>query len=46
MRRILSLIGRGGGPDHRAVFHTFAEGLARVLLRPPRPTARVRAVEG
>lgn len=45
MRRILSLIGRGGGPDHRAVFHTFAVGLARVL-RPRRPTARVRAVEG
>lgn len=45
MRRILSLIGRGGGPDHHAVFHAFAEGLARVL-RPRRPMARVRAVEG
>jgi hypothetical protein len=45
MRRILSLIGRGGSPDHRAIFHTFAKGLARVL-RPQRPTTRVRAVEG
>ncbi len=33
------------GHDHRAVFHAFAEGLAR-MLRPTRPTARVRAVEG
>ncbi|MEQ8700497.1 hypothetical protein [Bauldia litoralis] len=45
MRRMLSLIGAGGGRDHRAVFHTFAEGLARVI-RPTRTTARVRAVEG
>ncbi len=45
MRRILSLIGAGGGPDHRAVFHAFAESLARVI-RPHRPQVRVRAVEG
>lgn len=31
--------------DHRAVFHAFAAGLARVL-KPRRPEARVRAVEG
>ncbi len=45
MRRILTLIGKSGGADHRAVFHAFAESLARVLRR-RRPQARVRTVEG
>ena len=34
----------GVAPDHHAVFHAFAEGLARMMRR-RRPTARVRAVE-
>jgi hypothetical protein len=32
------------GGDHRAIFHTFAAGLAR-MMRPHRPIARVRTVE-
>lgn len=44
MRAVFNLLVKGGA-DHRAVFHAFAEGLARVMRR-RRPTARVRAVEG
>lgn len=44
MRLLLTLLA-GNAPDHRAVFHAFAEGLARAIRR-RRPTARVRAVEG
>ncbi len=44
MRTILGLAG-GERVDHRAVFHAFTEGLARMLRR--RSTvARVRAVKG
>ena len=40
------LVGPGRpAPDHHAVFHAFAETLARVI-RPARPAARVRAVRG
>lgn len=45
MRRILHRLAGTAQPDHHAVFHAFAEGLARMLRR-RRPTARVRAVEG
>jgi hypothetical protein len=45
MRLILALIAKPAQPDHRAIFHAFAERLARVL-RHERPLARVRAVEG
>ena len=44
MREIIGRLTGAGRLDHRAVFHTFAEGLARALRR-RRPTARVRAVE-
>ena len=44
MRKVLNLV-VGPRPDHHAVFHAFAEGLARVMRR-RRPTARVRAVKG
>jgi hypothetical protein len=43
MRTILTLFTQARGTGHVAVFHAFAEGLAR-LMRQRRPTARVRAV--
>ena len=44
MKHLLMLIA-GASPDaHRAVFHDFAEGLARIIRR-RRGSARVRAVE-
>ena len=43
MRTILTLFAQARGRRHVAVFHDFAEGLARVLIK-RRPTARVRAV--
>ena len=45
MRTILGLAGSGGRDDHSAVFHAFAEGLARMLRRRSN-VARVRAVKG
>jgi hypothetical protein len=44
MRTLLGLAG-GGRVDHCAVFHAFAEGLARMLRRRSN-VARVRAVKG
>jgi hypothetical protein len=42
---MMTLLGfaRSGRPDHAAVFHAFAEGLARMLRRRI-GVARVRAV--
>jgi hypothetical protein len=42
---MMTLLGlaRGGRPDHAAVFHAFAETLARVMRRRSN-VARVRAV--
>ena len=42
MRQLVNLFVKTAKPDHRAVFHDFAERLARMLAR-SRP--RVRAVE-
>ncbi len=44
MKRMLTLIAARRSGAHRAVFHEFAEGLARVLHR-RRVLARVRTVE-
>jgi hypothetical protein len=44
MRTFLGLAG-GGRVDHCAIFHAFAEGLARMLSR-RNNIARVRAVRG
>ncbi len=44
MKHILTLIGGARSAAHHAVFHDFAEGLARVIRRRG-GTARVRAVE-
>ena len=44
MKRMLTLIAGGRGDVHHAVFHEFAEELARVIRR-RRWTARVRAVD-
>lgn len=46
MNRIRNLFDRSAEPDHHAVFHAFAEGLARVIARRRPGAARVRAVEG
>ncbi len=43
MRTILTLFAGARGEGHVAVFHEFAEGLAR-MMRQRKPTARVRAV--
>jgi hypothetical protein len=45
MRLIPTLFAARPATDYRAVFHDFAEGLGRVLIR-RRPVARVRAVTG
>jgi hypothetical protein len=45
MRAILQLVAGEPAVDHCAVFHAFAEGIARMLRR-RRMTARVRTVEG
>lgn len=45
MHRILTLFAQRPVADHRLVFHAFAEGLGRVLIR-RRPVARVRTVAG
>jgi hypothetical protein len=44
MRTIMNLFTEARGRGHVAVFHEFAEGLARALMVKRRPTARVRAV--
>ncbi len=44
MKHMLMLIAGTRSGAHRAVFHTFAEGLARMIGR-RQGTARVRAVE-
>jgi hypothetical protein len=44
MRTLFHRLAGPPAPDHHAVFHAFAEGLARMMRR-RRPTARVRAVE-
>jgi hypothetical protein len=44
MRTIVALFGAARARAHIAVFHAFAEGLARVLARRPPQAARVRAV--
>lgn len=45
MRKLFGLADPAGGTDHSAVFHAFAEGLARMLRRRS-GVARVRAVKG
>lgn len=45
MRKLLGLADAAGGPDHCAVFHAFAEELARMLRRRSN-VVRVRAVKG
>ncbi len=44
MKQLLMMIGGSRSGAHRAVFHAFAEGLARMIGR-RQGTARVRAVE-
>ena len=44
MKHLLMLIGGSRSGAHRAVFHDFAEGLARIIRR-REWRARVRAVE-
>lgn len=44
MKHLLTLIGGARSHAHQAVFHDFAEGLARMMRR-RQWTARVRAVE-
>jgi hypothetical protein len=45
MKHLLMLIAGARSGAHHAVFHDFAEGLARVMRRRRHWTARVRAVE-
>ncbi len=44
MKHMLMLIAGTRSDEHRAVFHTFAEALVRMIGR-RQATARVRAVE-